>query len=246
MKDKEVAIPAWTGFQVETVNVQPKLANIGFMPAIPASPTQMNVIEEILNRTLTCMKELELPFIFLEVDQAIYNKVLQVLFDVKKRNSTKYDKVIVRMGGFHVIICLLRTLYSRFHDSGVVELLVEAGVGSEGSIRSAMKGSDVKVGIRCYKILFEALTRTKFDFIANSASQNHSVATLNDLANLSFHDITTARIESIIRDPNLEITTNERRHGAMDGFILEHGRSDAQCNTLSANWELDWIFGSHT
>ena len=51
----------------------------------------------------------------------------------------------------------LKTIYGRFYDSGRVELLVEAGVGSEGSIRSAMKESDIKFGTRCYKILFKAI-----------------------------------------------------------------------------------------
>ena len=32
------------------------------------------------------------------------------------------------MGGFHV------TIYSRFKDSGIIQLLVEAGVGTEGTI----------------------------------------------------------------------------------------------------------------
>ena len=41
------------------------------------------------------------------------------------------------------------------------------------------------------------------------------------------------------------ITSNEWRHGPMDGLILENSRSYAQCNTLSANWKVHWIFGSH-
>ena len=62
------------------------------------------------------------------------------------------------MGGFHVTLCLLRTIYSHFKDSRIIELLVEAGVGTEGTIRSAIRGGDVKQGIRYYKILYEAST----------------------------------------------------------------------------------------
>lgn len=35
-----------------------------------------------------------------------------------------------------------KTIYSPFYDSGIIELLAEARVGSKGSIRSAMKGLD--------------------------------------------------------------------------------------------------------
>ena len=134
----ETIVPAWTGFQVLSQSNQPKEESTGFMPAIPAPPTQKNVIEEIINRAMRCKSKLQLQYIFLEVDQGIYNKVLQVLFNQKARDPSFYNKLIVRMCGFHIVLSLLKTIYSRFYDSGIVELLVEAGVGSEGSIRSAM------------------------------------------------------------------------------------------------------------
>ena len=110
-------------------------------------------------------------FIFLEVDQAIYNKVLQVLFAYQKKKNRKFDKLIVRMGGFYVILCLLRTIYSRLKDSGIIELLVEAGVGTEVTIRSAVRGGDVKPGICYYKILYEAFARSKINFLENSTCE---------------------------------------------------------------------------
>ena len=79
----EMIVPAWTGFQVLSQSNQPKEVSIEFMPSIPAPPTQKNVIEEIINRAMRCKSELQLEYIFLEVDQAIYNKVLQVLFNLK-------------------------------------------------------------------------------------------------------------------------------------------------------------------
>ena len=70
-----------------------------------------------------------------------------------------------------MIICMLRTIYSRFKGSGIVELLSEAGVGTEGTIQAAMKGSNVKQGVRYYKLLFEALLRTK---LAHNEKQRSS------------------------------------------------------------------------
>ena len=114
-----------------------------------------------MERTTECMNYLNLNCIFLEVDQAILNKVLQVSFVFQEKESRKFDKIIVRLGGFHVILCLLRTIYSRVKDFGIIKLLVEAAdrivpFGTEGTIRSALRGGDVKLGIRYYKILGEA------------------------------------------------------------------------------------------
>ena len=110
---------------------------------------------------MVCKTQLDIPFIFLECDQAIYNKVLQLLFKLERENYDIYGKVILRMGGFHVIICILRTIYSHFNGCGFVQLLSEAGLGGEGTITKALKGGEVKEGNRFYKLLFEAILRTK-------------------------------------------------------------------------------------
>ena len=89
------------------------------MSAIPESPNKYETIKQILMSIEEIMHELELGFIFLEVDQAIYHKIL----DVKFQFPDQFQSVIVRMGGFHVIICLMRSIYSRFRGFGLVELL---------------------------------------------------------------------------------------------------------------------------
>ena len=56
----ETIVPAWTGFRILSQSNQPKEVSTGFMPAIPASPTQKNVIEEIINRAMSCKSKLQL------------------------------------------------------------------------------------------------------------------------------------------------------------------------------------------
>ena len=64
------------------------------------------------------------------------------------------------MGGFHDVICLMKSIASRFRGFGFIELLSEVGgLGGAGTIESDFKGGDVKFGIRLYK--FEALYRIK-------------------------------------------------------------------------------------
>ena len=150
-------VPALSAFWQLTTKEYPPGVNVGYMPAITAPPTSMNVILAILNRTVECMNELELKFIFLEV--------LQVLFKYHQEQSIYFDNIIVRMGGFHIMMCLMKTIYSRFQGCGLVELLSEAGVGSEGTIKAGLSGSNVKQGIRYYKLLFEALLRSKIAYL---------------------------------------------------------------------------------
>ena len=189
------------------------------MPAIPGPPTQKNVVAEIINRAMRCKSELQLEYIFLEVNQAIYNKVLQVLFNQKTRDPSFYNKLVVRMGGFHIVLCLLKTIYRRFYDSGIVELL-EAGVGSDGSIRSAMKGSDLKFGIRCYKILFEAILRTKTEFIMENVAEFSELPLFNNLkiTNLCHEGVCPEKVESII-NVDILLTLDDNMTKWMDSLL---------------------------
>ena len=77
-------------------SARPKLCevNVGYMSSIPASPTKYEVNYQILETAEEVMDELELDYIFMEVDQAIYTKVM----DAKFQFPDKFQNVIVRMG----------------------------------------------------------------------------------------------------------------------------------------------------
>ncbi len=253
------AIPGWSGFQEITTDTMSRKVNVGYLPAITASPTNMNVILGILNRTVKCMKELQLSYIFLEVDQAIYSKVLQVMFKYNSEGRNDFDNVIVRMGGFHVIICMLRTIHSRFKGSGIVELLSEAGVGAEGTIKSAINGSNVKQGVRYYKLIFEALLRTKLAYQEKTTERQEMVqaqddsegafvimedtiedGTLNQAIDETCKNVTENNVNAVIFHPEMKANTPIPGDMAswMDSLIE---MIDLMLNTIhfqrTGNWE---------
>ena len=154
------------------------------MSAITAPPTSKHVILAILNRTVKCMNELELRFIFLEAE-VIHNKVLQFLFKYHQEKSIYFDNIKVRIGGFYITMCLIKTIYSRFQGSKLVKLLSEAGVGSEGTIKAGLSGSNVKQIIRYYKLLFEALLRSKIIYLDDLQIARVETGTLETSADAS-------------------------------------------------------------
>ena len=80
----------------------------------------MKVIFSVINRSLDVMTELNLKNIILEIDRAIYTKILDAMFRMELDGSMIFDKVVPRMGGFHRVICMLKTIFSRFKDSGII------------------------------------------------------------------------------------------------------------------------------
>ena len=63
---------------------------------------------------MRCKNELQLEYIFFEVNQAICKKVLQVLFNQTARDPGFCSKLIVRMDGLHMVLCLYRNNIQSF------------------------------------------------------------------------------------------------------------------------------------
>ena len=74
----------------------------------------MKVIIAAIRRTQNIMKELNTDFIFIEADQAIYTKVLDAMFRMRSDREDLFKTIIPRMGGFHISMCMLRTIHSLF------------------------------------------------------------------------------------------------------------------------------------
>ena len=86
----------------------------------------MKVIFSVINRSLGVMTELNLKNIILEVDQAIYTKMIDkdAMFRTELDGSMIFDKIIPRMGGFHIVICMLKIIFSTFKDSRIIYSLM--------------------------------------------------------------------------------------------------------------------------
>ena len=139
----------------------------------------MRVIYAIIHRSLDIMKELGIRFMFLEVDQAIYSKVLDAMFKLEKEGSDILDKVIPRMGRFHIVLSLLRTIYSSFKNAGIVELLCSAGLRGVGTFSNALNGGHTREAIHIIKYYLRCYCNTKFKCLRSSTPE--AVHELNDI-----------------------------------------------------------------
>ena len=105
---------------------------------------------------------------FIEADQALYSKLLDAMIKISEDGHDVFLKLIPRIGGFHLIICLLKTIFSRFKDSGIIKLFAYSGISGEWTIKHALKGGDVTFDIRLHKLMFEAILRTKIIYLEKS------------------------------------------------------------------------------
>ena len=135
------------------------------------------------------------------------------------------------MGGFHLIMCLMRSINSRFRGFGLVELLAELGdLGGPGTIESALKGSDVKLGLRLYKLLFEAFYRMKLQMLEKRCllSESKESIKLKGVIEHSLNDFdyqvnhrpySTDNLDNLVNQPTLTTILHIRTEGDMAFWI---------------------------
>ena len=111
------------------------------------------------------MKELKTNFIFIEVDQAIYTKILDVMFSLKHKRKDLFPTIFSRMGGFHIGMYMLRTIHNIFKRCDMLQLLSSAGLAGLGTVKKALTGGDVKEVINLHKKLHERLLLTKIEYV---------------------------------------------------------------------------------
>ena len=165
-KETLQTIPSWRVFQQILAEGTIK-ANVGYLPPVTDPPSEMSVIFAFINRALRIFEELEINQMFLEVDQAIYTKVLDAMFNMEADGINLFSKLVPRIGGFHVFLCMLRTMFARFKDSGIIQWLVYSGIDGEGTISRALSG-DVKHGNYINKLMFEAIMRSKICYLVEN------------------------------------------------------------------------------
>ena len=98
--------------------------------------SETNVIYAFINRVFKILTELEMEKMFIEVDQTISNKLLDAMFKMYEDGHHVFLKLI---------LCMLKTILSRFKDPGIIKLFVYSGISSEKTIEHAFKGGDVKI-----------------------------------------------------------------------------------------------------
>ena len=114
-------------------------------------------------------------------DLAIYAKIQEQRW--ANVDSSYYNRVIVRLGEFHIIMSFLSVLGKRFGAGGLTDLWVEADIVAPGSVNAALQGRHYNRSVRAHKVVYEALSRLQMQDYLNSLPD----AKQNDFMDLAHH-----------------------------------------------------------
>ncbi|XP_071817001.1 uncharacterized protein [Apostichopus japonicus] len=151
-------VPGWSAFNSMQTEDVPKISRIGYLPVIPASPTEMSTVYSLLVKSLEICSKLDQEEVVVVLDEAIYCKAQQVLWKEKE----KFSKIVLRLGAFHTTCVMLAVIGKRFRDAGLEDILIESGILASGSMNGVMNGKHYNRATRIFKIVYEALHRLRW------------------------------------------------------------------------------------
>ena len=141
-------VPAYNGFHAGLHMHQGK--SKAYFHISYSQPPNKSVVKDIMDKLvdiITTNRIIRMPFGFLVGDHAVY-VLIAVL---KAENPNKCSDIVPFLGPFHTQCVMMNTIYK------LGEVLVAAGVIAEGSVDQALKGKHYKRGLRCLKLMYEAL-----------------------------------------------------------------------------------------
>ena len=110
-----------------------------------------------MDNIVQIMKEIGTEEIFVHVDEAIYSKIVMIMW----LYNGKYENVIPLIDGIHTLLVYFKILYKKHNCLGLQDWWVDAGAIQEGSVCKTIEGKHYQRGISLHKQSMNALLRIK-------------------------------------------------------------------------------------
>lgn len=162
----------WTQFNKAcSKNTLPKTAS-GFMPLILNPAHEFNTLTTVLTRCIALGDKLNYDYIVLTVDQQLHCKLL----DVKWSSPIFQERIVLKMGGFHIACNFMKAIGQHMANTGLAEMWIESGVLAEGSAVKVLNGKSYAKGMRMHKLTYQALWRILMPrFIDFLKTEHHDI-----------------------------------------------------------------------
>lgn len=108
-------VPSWSAFNARVHAGQSLRTTIGYCPLIPAPSSDYSTIYTVMETLATMMNHLGQKHVVVTFDQAIYCKAKEIQW----KRANEFSNMVIRLGGFHVVLNFLGTLGNMMTGSGL-------------------------------------------------------------------------------------------------------------------------------
>lgn len=153
------AFPNWSDFNHVVDGAGSEATGISYGSIFPSSPTDSDVVEKSLDYVIEVSQKLGNEFTVHTCDQAIYD----IALGLKKKKHVKYEKLILRMGGFHLALNFMGAIGFFMKGTGLEEVLVHGKVCTRGVANKIIAGKDYYEILEAYTIVQAAIFQLFWD-----------------------------------------------------------------------------------
>ena len=153
--DGETCLPGFSAFWARLLPHR-KASKIGYLPLIPASPTDPAVMKEEMTRLVNTSHALRDEWTVITGDQATYELALAI----RQNHRDEFSNVVLLLGGFHQAHNYLKAICKIMRDSGGEDIIASAGLCSDGTANKVFgEKADYYQSMHAIRILSEAVWR---------------------------------------------------------------------------------------
>ena len=119
-------------------------------PVIDGSPAEFSTVCPVMKNVQSMMALLIQNYSVITFD--IYVKANEIQWRLRQ----EFESMVIRMGGFHIVLNYLVVLGKKYQSSGIEDLLVESGMYDSSTT------SILNRGVRAHNIVMEAMFRLQW------------------------------------------------------------------------------------
>lgn len=177
----QLNIPMWVGFTSQFVVDTLPIQSIAYLPQINMSPTSTSVVKETMNIALRVKSECKQPYIHLTYDLAIAKIALQI----QSVERPIYDSIFISLGPFHIMMSSFKAIGKYISDSGLPDILTNAGLLACGSLNGYLSGKHFNRCKRIHPITAAAIESLHFKYFLAERDEQIQEDVLDDLIALT-------------------------------------------------------------
>ena len=187
----EAGLPGFSAFCADLHPHRPA-SIIGYLPLIPASPTDPTVLKEEMKRLVKTSHVLGDKYTIITGDQATY----ELAVAIRDKYRDEFCNVVLLLGGFHQAHNYMKAVCKIIRDAGAEDLLVAAGLCQEGTAKKMFgEKADYYQTMHALRILSEAMWRLywqAFEAWAADRETQHWQSQMENVMKMLFEKDTTA------------------------------------------------------
>ena len=179
-----------------------QLTTIDYHSVINRPITDYSTVQGCLCVAEKATREVGQTYTISTFDLGVCMKALPLIWN----DPDKYKNHIVMVGTFHLVCAYFKMVGKKMADSGLSDVLLEAGLIGSGSVHGVLSGKHYERAMHCHKILLKSLERILLDKFLEQENE----------------DVIFARLPEGTRDKINTLIYSQTKH-TMDDLMSNEG-----------------------